>query len=123
MSGEVTAWQVRERLIYRLVLLLGLLLVLSLTATRAAHGGVPTAADFADCNAEAPQVVKAGAASPTKGDHARADGARGSTTSPTGPVGPVVHSPDPQIHGMQAEGAKSATYQAAYRSCMRRKGF
>ena len=126
MSGEVTAGQVRERWIYRLALLLGLLLVLSLTATRAAHGGVPTAADFADCNAEAPQVVRAGAASPTTGDHARADGARGSTTSttnPTGPVGPVVQSPDPQIHGMQAEGAKSATYQAAYRSCMRRKGF
>ena len=64
------------QLIYRLVLLLGLFLVLSLTATRAAHGGVPTAADFADCNAEAPQVVKAGAASPTTGDHARAYGAR-----------------------------------------------
>ena len=109
-------------MIYRLVLLLGLLLVLSLTATRAAHGGVPTAADFADCNAEAPQVVKAGAASPTTGDHARADGARSGTTSPR-LTGPVVHSPDPQIHGMEAEGAKSATYQAAYRSCMRRKGF
>jgi hypothetical protein len=137
MSGEVTVGQVPERadaweaddargglqLIYRLVLLLGLLVVLSLSATRAAHGGVPTAADFVDCNAEAPQVVKAGAASPTTGDHARADGARGGTTSSTGSTGPVVHSPDPQIHGMQAEGAKSATYQAAYRSCMRRKGF
>jgi len=89
MSGELTAGQVRERadvweadgagrgghqLIYRLVLLLGLLLVLSLTATRAAHGGVPTPADFADCNGEAPQVVKAGAASPITSDHARADG-------------------------------------------------
>ena len=47
---------------YRLVLLMGLLLVLWLTATRAADGGVPTAVDFADCNAEAPPVVKAGAA-------------------------------------------------------------
>jgi hypothetical protein len=35
----------------------------------------------------------------------------------------IVHSPDPQIHGMEAEGAKDATFQAAYRSCMRRKGF
>ena len=105
------------------MLLLGLLLVFSLTATRAAHGGVPTAADFADCNAEAPQVVKAGAASPTTGDHARADGARSRTTNSPAVTGPVVHSPDPQIHGMEAEGAKSATYQAAYRSCMRRKGF
>jgi hypothetical protein len=122
MSGEVAARQDRER-VYRLLLLFGLLLVLSLTATRAAHGDVPTAADFADCNAEAPQVVKAGAASPTTGDHARADGARGGTTSSTGSTGLVVHSPDPQIHGMEAQGAKSATYQAAYRSCMRRKGF
>jgi len=24
---------------------------------------------------------------------------------------------------MEAEGAKNATYQAAYRACMRRKGF
>jgi hypothetical protein len=110
-------------LIYRLVLLLGLLLVFSLAATRAAHGGVPTAADFAACNAEAPQVVKAGAASPIEGDHVRAEGARSSTTSSPGVTSPAVHSPDPQIHGMEAEGAKSATYQAAYRSCMRRKGF
>ena len=109
------------QMIYRLVLLLGLFLVLSLTATRAAHGGVPTAADFADCNGEAPQVVKAGAASPTTGDHARADGARSvSTNSPR--VRPRRPLPDPQIHGMEAEGAKSATFQAAYRSCMRRKG-
>jgi len=134
MSGEVTAghadvWEADEagrgglQLIHRLVLLLGLLVVVSLSATRAAHGGVPTAADFADCNAEAPEVVKARAASPTTGDHARADGARSGTTSSIGSTGPVVHSPDPQIHGMEAEGAKSATYQAAYRSCMRRKGF
>jgi len=108
---------------YRLVLLMGLLLVLWLTATRAADGGVPTAVDFADCNAEAPQVVKAGAASPITSDHARADGARSVTTNPPSATSPAVHSSDPQIHGMEAEGAKSATYQAAYRSCMRRKGF
>jgi hypothetical protein len=35
----------------------------------------------------------------------------------------VIESPDPQIHGMDAEGAKNPGYQAAYRSCMRRKGF
>jgi hypothetical protein len=110
-------------LIYRLVLLFGLLLVLSLTATRAAGGGVPTAADFAACNAEAPQAVKSGAASPITSDRIRADGARSGTANSPGFTGPVVESPDPQIHGMEAEGAKSAAYQAAYRSCMRRKGF
>jgi hypothetical protein len=108
---------------YRLVLLLSVLLVLSLAAARAAGGGVPTAADFVDCNAEAPQAVKAGAASPIVGDRVRADAARGGTTSSPAVTGPAVHSTDPQIHGMDAEGAKSATYQAAYRSCMRRKGF
>jgi len=35
----------------------------------------------------------------------------------------VVESTDPQIHGMQRAGANDAAYQAAYRSCMRRKGF
>ena len=78
---------------YRLVLLMGLLLVLWLTATRAADGGVPTAVDFADCNAEAPQVVKAGAASPITSDHARADGARSVTTNPPSATSPAVHSP------------------------------
>ncbi len=36
-------------------------------------------------------------------------------------AGKVVELSDPQIHGMKAEEAKEATYQAAYRSCMRRK--
>jgi hypothetical protein len=34
-----------------------------------------------------------------------------------------IESADPPIHGMDADGAKNAAYQAAYRSCMRRKGF
>ena len=109
----------------RVVALLGLLLALSLGTTRAADGEVPTAADFAACNAEAPRAVKAGAASPIGGDHVRAEIARGGTVATGSPpvTGTVVDSPDPQIHGMEAEGAKNATYQAAYRSCMRRKGF
>jgi hypothetical protein len=60
-------------LTYRLALLLGLLLVLSLAVTRAAHGDVRPAADFAAGNAEA---------------HA--------TNSP-GSTGSVVHSPDPLV--------------------------
>jgi hypothetical protein len=39
------------------------------------------------------------------------------------PATAVIESPDPQLHGMEAEGAQNAAYQAAYRSCMRRKGF
>jgi len=102
-----------------------LIVVVSLTATGTAEGQVPTAADFAACNAEAPKAVKAGSASPTTGDHARAGTVRGdaTTSSPGDDRGTRVESTDPQIHGMSAEGAKNAAYQAAYRSRMRRKGF
>jgi hypothetical protein len=110
---------------YNVVMVLALILFVSLAATTTVDGEVATAADSAACNDEAPRTVTAGTASPTRGDHARAaiarDGAR-TTTSPD-VTGDVIDSPDPQIHGMEAEGAKSATYQAAYRSCMRRKGF
>ncbi|HTO13520.1 MAG TPA: hypothetical protein VMQ51_18250 [Candidatus Binatia bacterium] len=107
-----------------------LILLASLAVTRTAGGQVPTAADIAACNEDAPRAMKAGSASPTGEDHARADTARGgaSPTSATaaiaaaGPAG-VVESSDPQIHGMRRAGAGNAAYQAAYRSCMRRKGF
>jgi len=99
-------------------------LLVSIAAVMTAHGQVPTAADVTACNDEAPAAVKAGGASPTVGDHARARGARdGSTTGVGAFKVPLIESSDPQIHGMNAEGAKDAVYQAAYRSCMRRKGF
>ena len=101
---------------------LALIFLVSLAATRTADGEVPSAADFAACNAEA---VKAGTASPTRGDYVRADSARAGavTMDPIDFTGRVIESSDPQIHGMKPEGAQDATYQAAYRSCMRRKGF
>ena len=110
---------------HKVVIALALILLLSLVATRTVDGEVPTAADFAACNEEAPQAVKAGTSSPTMGDHVRADSARAGAmaTNSTEFAGKVVESSDPQIHGMKAEEAKEATYQAAYRSCMRRKGF
>jgi hypothetical protein len=110
---------------HKVVTALALILLLSLAATRTVDGQVPTAADFAACNEEAPQAVKAGTASPIMGDHVRADSARAGAmaTNSTEFAGKVVESSDPQIHGMKAEEAKEATYQAAYRSCMRRKGF
>jgi hypothetical protein len=99
--------------------------LLSLTLTGAAHGQVPTPADFAACNREAHQGLKAQAVSPNAGDHTRAESARATATtaSSTDPARRNIESPDPQIHGMEAEGSRSAPYQAAYRSCMRRKGF
>ena len=110
---------------YDLAVTLGLILLVSLTATRTANGEVATAADSVACNQEAPSTTKARMATPTTGDHARADRARAGAM-PTGSIaltGGVIESPDPQIHGMDAEGAKNPSYQAAYRSCMRRKGF
>ena len=112
-------------MLYKVVTALALILLVSLAMTRMADGEVPSIADFAACNGEAPHAVKAGTASPTMADHARADRARGGAmaTNSTDFTGPVIESADPQIHGMEAEGAKNATYQAAYRACMRRKGF
>src|SRR2546422_11649587 len=102
-----------------------LTLRVSRAVPRTAGGRVPTAADSVGCNDEAPKAVKTGSASPTTGDHVRADSARSGamTTNSIDITSTVVESSDPQIHGMNAEGAKNATYQAAYRSCMRRKGF
>jgi hypothetical protein len=108
----------------RVVIVLGLSLLISLATTREVAGQVPRAPDFAACNEEAPQSVKAGTASPIMDDYRRAVNARsGSATSSAPSVRNALDSLDPQIHGMEAEGAKSAMYQAAYRSCMRRKGF
>jgi hypothetical protein len=53
-----------------------LLLLLSLATARAAHGEVPTAADFVACNGQAPDAARTGSAMPTMSDHARADRAR-----------------------------------------------
>jgi hypothetical protein len=110
---------------YSVLSALALTLVVSLAVVRTGHSDVPTAADFAACNDEAPGAVKAGNATPIVGDHVRAGHARAGaiTTSSIGSTRKAIESSDPQIHGMEAEGAKHATYQAAYRSCMRRKGF
>ena len=98
-----------------------------LVACSVAYADVPTAANFASCNAEAREALKSGSASPktaepnTK-DQDRAAGAR-QGAQPTDVTGKVGQSPDPQLEGMDAEGAKDPVYQAAYRTCMRKAGF
>ncbi len=106
----------------RVVIVLVLTLLLALGTTQMVGGEVPTAADVAACNEHAPQAIKTGRASPTVGDHARAESVRGEATTANA-TARVIESSDPQIHGMEAEGARNAVFQAAYRSCMRRKGF
>jgi hypothetical protein len=91
------------------------------------HAATPTAADFASCNAAARDAVKAGSASPstaspTPKDQGRASSAR-EGKEPTDATGRISQSRDPQLDGMDAEGAKDPLYQAAYRTCMRKAGF
>ena len=91
------------------------------------QAATPTAADFASCNAAARDAVKAGSASPntaspTPKDQGRAASAR-QGNQPTDATGKITESRDPQLEGMDAEGAKDPLYQAAYRTCMRKAGF
>ena len=94
---------------------------------KAAEGDVPTSADVTACNAEAQDAVRPGKAGrgnavPNAGDLSRAAQARqidiGSDKAPD-----MAPSPDAQLAGMDSEGAKDPAYQAAFRGCMRRKGF
>lgn len=101
--------------------------LLSLTLVSSTRADVPTTVDVAACNATAHQEMKGATASPNASDHLRAETARTAApparaAEPASRAG-AVESGDPQIHGMEGEGAKHAGYQAAYRSCMRRKGF
>ena len=94
-------------------------------AVRPVHADVPSPADFAACNGHAREATVTASAIPNVDDHARA--ARARTGGPAGSAEVVgasgVTSPNPQIHGMEMEGAKDPRYQATYRSCMRRRGF
>jgi hypothetical protein len=94
---------------------LALSVVVVLATAFTADGQVPTAADFAACNDEAPQTIKGGTVSPTPSDRVRADNARAAavTTKSGEGAATLIQSSDPQIHGMSAEGAKDAGYQAA----------
>jgi hypothetical protein len=87
-----------------------------------AHADVPNAADIATCNHEAQEAWSKGeasrTASPNTKDHSRAADARRDTAPPE-----TAGSSDPQLAGMDAEGAKDPLYQAAYRTCMRKAGF
>jgi hypothetical protein len=87
-----------------------------------AFSQVPKADDIAACNLEAQRAVRAGTGSaesarPNTKDQSRAAEARETRK------GDGAKSDDPQLAGMDPEGAKNAAYQAAYRTCMRKAGF
>jgi hypothetical protein len=92
-----------------------------------AYAQVPTAQDIAACNTEAQHAVGKGAASPSSAqpntkDHTRAADARRTDAATQNAAGGTP-SNDPQLAGMNNEGAKDPAYQAAYRTCMRKSGF
>jgi hypothetical protein len=91
----------------------------------AAEADIPTAADFAECNREAKDRPEGRSSSPTSKDKAEAEAARGRGGSGGDAPGTGSRTPseDPQLAGVDGEGAKDAAYRAAYRVCMRRKGF
>ena len=94
---------------------------LHLTAVMA-HADVPTVADMTACNQEAQEGFRDRSASPTSKDQAAANAARrGRDGTATGAA--VTQSEHPQIDGMDAAGSTDAEYRAAYRVCMRKRGF
>jgi hypothetical protein len=119
-SAKPATWS-RWRFGRRALLIGGLTL-----AAGIAHAEVPTAKDFAECNQEARTGLSGQAASPNRKDHAGAEQARSAAADGgerADRTGRVTESPDPQIAGMDGAGAKDPAYRAAYRVCMRKKGF
>jgi hypothetical protein len=100
--------------------------VVLLGASSVARADVPKPEDIATCNHEAQEATRKGkdsrAASPNTKDQSRAaDARRGDAPSAT--VGGGTPANDPQLEGMDPDGAKDPAYQAAYRTCMRKAGF
>jgi hypothetical protein len=90
------------------------------------HADVPTIVDMTACNQEAREESRGRSASPNSKDQVDAEAARrqraGTAAIPVA-AGAVTQSEDPQINGMDAHGAIDAGYRAAYRVCMRKRGF
>jgi hypothetical protein len=102
-----------------------LAIVVVLSGSSLAEADVPKPQDIAACNDEAQEATRKGndsrGASPNATDHSRAANARRSDAVSATPRNQPA--PDPQLEGMDPEGAKDPTYQAAYRTCMRKAGF
>src|SRR5207249_10564731 len=85
-----------------------------------AYADVPTAADMIACNEEARDAVRGRTTSPTAKDEARAEDARKggrNTTERTDATGTITQSPDPQIEGMDARGAKRSEERRVGKEC------
>jgi len=110
----------------RILMIVALLLAGLLGVAGPAEADVATASHIAACNQEARERVAGRAASPTPKDEAGALAARkewADIALRPGATPPATQSDDPQVHGMDGEGARDAAYRATYRVCMRRSGF
>ena len=98
-----------------------------------ARAEVPAAADFAACNMKAgdeaaPNGVSASPRTDLPKDATKlpsdAKPKAGVPLSPKDPTGATLSSDkDPQIEGLAADRANDKMYVAAYRACMRQRGF
>ncbi len=124
-------------------------LALGTIAAWPVHAEVPTAADFAACNMKAAEGAAgdAASASPRTAPHpggqlppdARAQpgpprhdvetppsrsGKAAASGVPKDPTGATISSDkDPQVEGLAADRVNDQVYVAAYRACMRQRGF
>ena len=101
--------------------------IVGFVASTAVDADVPKTEDVVECNTEAQDAIRPGRAArgnavPNTSDHSRAAQARLNETS-SEKTGRVTRSPDAQLDGMDGDGAKDPAYQAAFRGCMRRRGF
>jgi len=102
-------------------------LSLTVLTTWPAYAEVPTTADFAACNMKAGEEAASDAVSASP----RTEGAPRAGRLPTDArPAPSAARPnalssdkDPQVEGLAADRANDPSYVAAYRSCMRQRGF
>jgi hypothetical protein len=119
MNARRTAWLVSLALV-------------ALTAGLAS-AEVPTAADFAACNMKAAEEAAANGVSASPRSDLPNDATKlppdarpkaGAPISQKDPTGTTLSSDkDPQIEGLAADRANDKVYVAAYRGCMRQRGF
>ena len=103
-------------------------LALGVFAAMPVLAAVPTVADFAACNMKAAEEAKADTASASPRMATPQAGKLPPDARPAlqqrDPSGATISSDkDPQVDGMAADRAKDPAYVAAYRSCMRQRGF
>ena len=125
-----------------------IVLTLGMITAGVAQAAVPTVEDFAACNMKAAEQAAGDTASASPRDlprdatqlptdvkersAPRGDAQAGPSPSAKAGASTVTNDPtgntlssdkDPQIEGMAADRANDAAYVAAYRGCMRQRGF